>query len=193
MNDLRMAYEEDIQRCVSCLNGHGVILYPTDTIWGLGCNALDEVAIDKIIDLKKRDKHKSFVLLMTDVKQLSKYIASPPPDLQDKLASFSSPTTIIYDHAINLPQSVMAPDGSVAVRITSDPFCRSLIKRLKVPLLSTSANLSGEPSPTHFNLIDRGLMAQVDYTVKWNQGVTEAKMPSTILKLNKDGSFTKIR
>lgn len=171
----------------------GVFLYPTDTIWGLGCDASNTKSIQKIIEIKKRDVHKSFVLLMTDSKQLLKYIANPPFDIDSLLAQFELPTTIIYEHAINLPSELIGPDNTIAVRITKDPFCRSLIKRLRNPILSTSANLSGMPSPELFDAIDSQIKSKVDYVVNWRQDDRVAASPSTILKLNKDGSLLKIR
>ena len=186
-------YEQDIKVCNDILKVGGVILYPTDTIWGLGCDATNETAIEKIFKIKHRDEKKSFVLLMTDVKQLSEYIASPIPDLESTLSQFKTPTTIIYAQAINLPACVLAEDGSVAIRITNDPFCRSLIKRFRKPIVSTSANVSGDPSPIHFMLINETIKSNVDYVVHWRQDDISTRQPSTILKLEKDGNFTKIR
>lgn len=190
---MKIEYEKDIKSCIECFNSNGVILYPTDTIWGIGCNAQDEVAIEKIYQIKSRDKNKSFVLLMTDVKQLSKYIANPLPDLQEIINQFEEPTTIIYPNAIMLPHSLIAADGSIAVRITNDSFCRSLIKRMREPLVSTSANISGEPSPSTFDLIANEIKSDVDYIVHWQQENKVPNSPSRILKLELDGSFTKIR
>jgi L-threonylcarbamoyladenylate synthase len=186
-------YEQDIKVSNDILKLGGVILYPTDTIWGLGCDAMNEQAIEKLFKIKHRDAKKSFVLLMTDVKQLSNFIANPLPDLESILSKFTEPTTIIYEQAINLPSSVLGEDGSVAVRITNDPFCRSLIKRFRQPIVSTSANISGEPSPIHFSLITNTIKEHVDYVVHWRQDDISTKQPSTILKLSKDGRFTKIR
>lgn len=186
-------YEQDIKVSNDILKLGGVILYPTDTIWGIGCDATNVDAVEKIFKIKHRDTKKSFVVLMTDIKQLSQYVANPLPDLESMLKQFTEPTTIIYDQAINLPSSVLAEDGSVAIRITSDPFCRSLIKRFRKPIVSTSANLSGEPSPIHFALINSAIKKNVDYVVNWRQDDISTRQPSNILKLEKDGSFSKIR
>ncbi len=186
-------YEQDIKVSSDILKLGGVILYPTDTIWGIGCDATNELAVEKLFKIKHRDAKKSFVLLMTDVKQLSQYIANPLPDLESVLSNFTEPTTVVYEQAINLPSSVLSEDGSVAVRITNDPFCRSLIKRFRNPVVSTSANVSGEPSPIHFSLITNAIKANVDYVVHWRQDDISTRQPSTILKLSKDGSFIKIR
>lgn len=186
-------YEHDIKVCTDVLKLGGTILYPTDTIWGVGCDATNEKAVEKLFKIKHRDEKKSFVLLMTDAKQLAQYVANPLPDLESVLKEFTEPTTIIYDHGINLPSSVLAEDGSVAVRITNDPFCRSLLKRFRKPIVSSSANISGEPSPIHFMLIHNAIKSNVDYVVQWRQDDISTKQPSTILKLNNDGSFLKIR
>ena len=186
-------FETDVKNCVLTLRHDGVILYPTDTIWGLGCDVQNKKAIKKIVDIKKREANKSFIVLMTDVRQLAKHIANPPFDLEDVLEKFDNPTTIIYPNAIHLPQSLLAADGSVAVRITKDPFCRSLIKRLRSPIVSTSPNLSGQPSAGTFSMIADSIKTQVDYIVQWRQEDEKIAAPSRILKLEADGSFTKIR
>lgn len=186
-------YEEDIKAATDVLKQGGVILYPTDTIWGIGCDATNDEAVKKVFGIKHRDQQKSLVLLVTDVKQLTQYIASPPPDLDALLTPFTDPTTIVYEHAVNLPSSVQAEDGSVAIRITKDPFCRSLVRRLRRPVVSTSANLSGDASPIHFGLINPVIRDAVDYVVRWRQHDISTRQPSDILKLNRDGSFTKIR
>lgn len=186
-------FETDVKNCVQTLRQDGVILYPTDTIWGLGCDVQNETAIQKIFEIKKRDVNKSFIVLMTDGRQLAKHIANPPFNLEAILEKFNNPTTIIYQNAIHLPQSLLAKDGSVAVRITKDPFCRSLIKRLRSPIVSTSANLSGQPSAGTFSMITDSVKTQVDYIVQWRQDDEKIAEPSSILKLEADGSFTKIR
>jgi L-threonylcarbamoyladenylate synthase len=186
-------YEDDVKTCVQVMNHHGVILYPTDTIWGLGCSAQSEQAIDKIFEIKKRSPQKSFVLLMTDVKQLSRYLANPLPDLETILSQFTRPTTIIYQDAINLPQKLISQQGSIAVRITRDPFCRSLIRRMRQPLVSTSANISGEEAAANFSEMNEAIKLKADYVVQWRQDDRQSQSASAILKLEADGSFTKIR
>ena len=190
---MRTAYENDIKQAVSVMQQGGVILYPTDTIWGLGCDATQPEAVEKIFHIKGRDAGKSVIVLMTDFKQLLQYLANPLPDLESILKPFTEPTTIVYDQAINLPQQVIHSNGSLAVRITRDPFCRSLIKRLRRPLVSTSANRSGAPSPAHFGLVNPELAAAVDYVVQWRQDERSAAVASTILKLEPDGSLVKLR
>jgi L-threonylcarbamoyladenylate synthase len=190
---MNTAYEHDIKVCHDILKLGGTILYPTDTTWGIGCDATNPDAVDKIFKVKHRDASKSFVVLMTDIRQLSQYLAAPPPDLESKINGFTEPTTIIYPNAIQLADQLLAEDGSVAVRITQDPFCRSLIKRFRKPLVSSSANLSGHPPPLHFALIDKAITREVDYVVQWRQDDISTRQPSAILKLMPDGSFMKIR
>lgn len=186
-------YESDLQACLQVFSQHGVILYPTDTIWGLGCPVDDEEAIERIIALKKRPAHKSFIVLMTDIRQLLQYVAAPPHNLEEILSQFSSPTTLIYDQAIHMPNSILHADGSVGIRITQDPFCRSLIKRCKKPIISTSANISGEPSPTQFQSIDAHIKMGADYTVQYRQHENPSGQVSAIYKILSDGNLQKIR
>ena len=186
-------YEQDVKVCNDILKLGGVILYPTDTIWGIGCDATNESAIEKIFKIKHRDAKKSFVLLMTDIKQLSEFIANPLPDLESLISDFKEPTTIIYENAINLPATVLAEDGSVAIRITQDPFCRSLIKRLRQPIVSTSANVSGKASPQTFSDIDEEIKSRADYVVKWRQEEIEPQQASDIFKLDSQGNLHRLR
>lgn len=186
-------YEHDIQHCLQVFSKQGIILYPTDTVWGLGCPADDEVAIQKIMELKNRPTTKSFILLMTDVKMLLNYLANPLPELGDIVNQFTEPTTLIYSNAINLPNSVLSEQGTVAVRITQDPFCRSLIKRMRKPLVSTSANLSGEPTARVFSEIHRHIIAGCDYCVTWRQDDPTIHNPSAIYAIHDQGEMTRIR
>lgn len=186
-------YENDIQESLKVFREHGILLYPTDTVWGLGCPADDELGIQKIFELKKRPANKSFILLMTEVKMLFRYLANPQPDLESLLQQFTEPTTIIYPNGINLPNSVLGPQGSIAVRITQDPFCRSLIKRIKKPLVSTSANFSGEPSTSLFQELHPELVAGADYVVQWRREEHKPAQPSTILAWQEDGSLLRLR
>lgn len=190
---MALMYEHDIQACVSVLNEHGVILYPTDTIWGLGCKADDEEAIEKIYAIKQRPKEQTFILLMTDLKQLSRYIANPLPNLDEILANFTEPTTFIYPNAINLPHSLLSADGSIGIRITKDPFCRSLIKRIQQPLVSTSANPSGQTSAATFSMVNDAIKASADYIVTWRQDDQQLAQPSAIYKINSQAELIRIR
>lgn len=186
-------FEDDIKNAVKCVLDGGVVLYPTDTIWGLGCNAMNEMAVDKIFNIKNRPAQKTMIVLLAEAKDILQYIATPHPDIIAILESFERPTTVVYDHPLGFPENVVAVDDTLAIRVTRDPFCKALIKRLKLPLISTSANLSGEPSPQFFDQIDKSIKERVDYVVKYRQDDTKSVAPSRILKINDDGSLHIIR
>ncbi|PUZ22830.1 threonylcarbamoyl-AMP synthase [Chitinophaga parva] len=186
-------FEEDLVACLEALRAGGTILYPTDTIWGLGCDATDENAVRKIFDIKQRPAHKSLVVLLADVKSIFRYVAHPHPDLADILAAFDRPTTVIYDGALHLAPSVINADGSVAIRLVQEPFCRHLVKRLRKPLVSTSANLSGQPSAPTFADVSPEVKQGVDYIVNYRQTDTTPATPSRIVKIRENGELEVIR
>jgi L-threonylcarbamoyladenylate synthase len=186
-------FENDVTASLDALRKGGVILYPTDTIWGIGCDATDEAAVKRIFTLKQRPEQKSLVILMADVRDLLKYVANPHPDIADIIAGFDRPTTVIYEGALYLAPSVINEDGTVAIRIVQEPFCRHLIKRLRRPLVSTSANVSGQPSPASFADISPAIKSGVDYAVNYRQNDLTPSRPSRIIKMGKDGSVQVIR
>lgn len=186
-------FENDITAALQVLRDGGLILYPTDTIWGIGCDATSEAAVKRVFELKQRPEKKSLVVLMADVRDLLKYVAHPHPDIADVLKGFDRPTTVIYDGALELAPSIINEDGSVAIRIVQEPFCRHLIKRLRKPLVSTSANLSGRPSPASFSHIDPAIRNGVDYVVKYRQDDATPANASRIIKILGDGSLQVIR
>lgn len=171
----------------------GVILYPTDTIWGLGCNALDGNAIDRIFSIKNRPREKSMIILLAEARDVLKYIAAPHPDIIDIVSSFECPTTVIYNGALGFPDNLVQEDDTIAIRVTNDPFCKSLIKRLGYPLVSTSANLSGEPSPKNYSDIAEEVKQGVDYIVEHRRDETNNPPASRIVTINEDGSLNIIR
>ncbi len=186
-------FENDVTASLQVLRTGGLILYPTDTIWGIGCDATDEEAVKKVFALKQRPEAKSLVILLADVRDLLKYVAHPSPDIADMIAGFDRPTTVIYEGALDLAPNVINSDGTVAIRIVKDTFCRHLIKRLRKPLVSTSANISGYPSPASFRDVDAAIKEGVDYVVSYRQDDTTPATPSRIIKLLKDGSVQVIR
>ncbi|RAJ05224.1 L-threonylcarbamoyladenylate synthase [Chitinophaga skermanii] len=188
-----MDFEQDIVNCLASLRNGGNILYPTDTIWGIGCDATNEEAVKKIYQLKNRDEKKSLVILMADLRELSQYIVAPYPELADILSRFNKPTTVIYEGAINLASNVINEDGSIAIRIVKDEFCKHLVKRLRKPLVSTSANISGRPSPANFTEVAPEIVNGVDYVVKYRQNDLAQQVASTIVKINNEGELTVIR
>ncbi len=179
------SFETDIENCLRVLQSGGIILYPTDTIWGIGCDATNAAAVEKIIELKNRPANKSFVVLVADERELMKYVASLDLEIFNYLDQTTKPTTVIYEHAVGLADNVLASDGSVAIRICKDEFCKHLIKRFRKPIVSTSANTSGMSAPPVFAAIETAIKDGVDYVVQHKQDVTTTAAPSSIIKWNK--------
>jgi len=177
-----MSFETDIENCIKTMEQGGIILYPTDTIWGIGCDATNGLAAEKIIALKQRPLEKSFVVLVASERDVLRYVAAPDLAVFDYLKKAERPTTVIYEHALGLADNVIAEDGSVAIRICRDEFCKHLIKRLRKPIVSTSANLSGEPSPVSFREINELIIRDVDYVVQYRQKNVLKAVPSSIIK-----------
>ena len=188
-----MPFTKDMEACIKVLQDGGLILYPTDTIWGIGCDATNEEAVAKIYKLKKRADEKSMIVLLAAEKDLLQYVTQPPPDIFDYLKEVSKPTTVIYEGVINLADNLINKDGSIAIRIVKDEFCKQLIKRFRKPIVSTSANISGLPSPSNFNAIDTEIKNGVDYIVQHRQDDVTPTTPSTIVKWNADGSLHILR
>ncbi len=175
-------FASDIEQSLEVLHAGGVILYPTDTIWGIGCDATNETGVERIINLKQRPANKSFVVLVASEREVMQYVAAVDLAVFDYLEKQTKPTTVIYEGAIGLAGNVLAADGSVAIRICKDEFCRTLIKRFRKPIVSTSANISNEPSPTIFTDIHPIIKSGVDYVVKHRQNETTNAQPSSIIK-----------
>jgi len=183
----------EINNALSIIEKGGLILYPTDTIWGIGCDALNEQAIRKVYRIKQRDDAKSLIILLAEAKDIFNYVANPHPDIISIIHSFERPTTVIYDQAIGLPDNLRNADGSIAIRITNDPFSKSLVKKMKKPLVSTSANISGMPAPKNFSEIADEIKNGVDYIVDHRREENENPPSSRILKISPDGNFDIIR
>jgi L-threonylcarbamoyladenylate synthase len=188
-----MDLETDIRHCLAALKAGGLILYPTDTIWGIGCDATDPEAVSKVYALKQRAESKSLIVLMTDERDILKYTSQPDLRIFDFLKTVQKPTTVIYAGAIGLAPNLINADGTIAIRLVDDPFCRHLIKRFNKPLVSTSANLSGEQAPSSFKDISDEIKAGVDYVVHHRQDDPMPKQPSSIVKWNPNGTTTVIR
>jgi L-threonylcarbamoyladenylate synthase len=179
---VKKAFEKDIENCLRALLVGGSILYPTDTVWGLGCDATDEAAVQKIIQIKNRPAAKSFVVLVNNVEMLRRYVSTPDESIFRYLAEVKKPTTVVYSQAKGLAESVMASDFSVAIRICKDEFCQDLIQQFGKPLLSTSANKSGEPAPKIFKEVSPEIAQAVDYTVYYRRDDEQQAAPSAIVK-----------
>jgi L-threonylcarbamoyladenylate synthase len=186
-------FENDITASLRVLREGGLILYPTDTVWGIGCDATNEAAVKEVFALKQRDERKSLVVLLADVKDLLRYVAHPHPGIADLFKGFNRPTTVIYEGALGLAPNVIHEDGSVAIRIVQDSFCRNLVKRLRKPLVATSANLSGQPAPATFAAIDPVIKNGVNYVVQYRQEDTAVNPPSRIVKVHRDGAIEVVR
>ena len=179
--------EKQINKAVEVLQCGGVILYPTDTIWGIGCDATDEQAVEKVYKIKKRNESKALISLVSTKEDLTKLTQNIPIEAENK-----NPTTIIYNEVNGLAKNLLAENGSAAIRIVQDEFCKRLITKLNKPIVSTSANLSGTPSPTQYSEIADEIKNNVDYIVNLRQNEIMTT-PSEILLINTDGSLKKIR
>lgn len=182
-----------VEQALQTLRTGGIILYPTDTVWGIGCDATNGRAIDRIYTLKKRDDSKSMIILVTDERDILKYTAHTDPAIFDQLQKIDRPTTVIYEKAKNLPSNLVNTDGSIAIRIVKEPFCTTLIQKLGKPLVSTSANISGQPAPKKFSEITEEIIQGVAYTVDYRQDDKTTANPSRIIKVKKDGAIEIIR
>jgi L-threonylcarbamoyladenylate synthase len=174
----------DIDKCLEVLQRGGVILYPTDTVWGLGCDATNAAAVKKIFAIKQRSEAKSLIVLLADERDVLQYVAAPDLQVFDYLDTVHKPTTIIYDGIIGLAENILAADGSAGIRVVKEAFCKHLIKRFRKPLVSTSANISGEITPFNFASIHTNIKSAVDYVVQYRQQDNKPAIPSAVVKWN---------
>jgi L-threonylcarbamoyladenylate synthase len=185
--------KDEVAKALKVVQDGGIILYPTDTIWGIGCDATNTQAINKIYRLKQRDETKSMIILLDTENKLESYISDLNPLAYDLIEYAENPLTLVMPGAKNISPALIGSDGSVGIRISKHPFCQQLIQRLRKPLVSTSANISGKPSPQYFSQIAPEIIEGVDYVVDIDQYDMEIKTPSTIMKLAPDGRFEFIR
>ena len=177
-------FEKDIENCLTVLREGGLILYPTDTVWGIGCDATNKNAVEKIYALKKRPDEKALIVLVAEERDVLQHVASPDLQVFDYLQETKKPTTVIYAGAIGLADNLLAPDGSIAIRICQQEFCRHLIKRFRKPIVATSANISGIPLPKIFLAISDEIKNGVDYIVNYRQDDTTIAESSSVIKWN---------
>lgn len=184
---------DEIAQAVEILNQGGIILYPTDTVWGIGCDATNAHAVAKILALKNSSDTKSMLVLVDHHNTLARYVEEVPPLAWDLIELSTKPITIIYPNAKGLAANLVAPDGSIGIRITEHLFSQRLIQTFRKPIVSTSANLSGRAAPKRFHEIDSAIVQGVDYTVaqQYEEGATFA--PSSIIKLGLGGQIKIIR
>lgn len=188
-----MELNVEIEKSLKILESGGTLLYPTDTIWGIGCDATNSLAVQKIYQIKNRSEAKSLIILIDHIDKLSTYIEKVPDITEDLLESISSPVTIIYSNARKLASNIIASDGTIAIRIVKDDFCTELIRRFGKPIVSTSANISGFDPPAIFSQIAEEIKTSVDYIVSYKQDYFNRSKPSKIIRLNDDGMYTIIR
>ncbi len=184
---------DDIKKALEVLKSGGIILYPTDTIWGIGCDATNEKAVEKIYKIKKREDSKSMLVLMENPALLERYVTEVPEIAWDLIEIATTPLTIIFSKAKNLAKNLIAEDGSIGIRFTKEAFSSQLLQRFRRPLVSTSANISGEKSPAYFDEISEEIRNQVDYVVEYRQDDNTPSQPSSIIKLGVGGQIEIIR
>lgn len=183
---------KEINNCIDILKQGGLILYPTDTVWGIGCDASNAEAVSKIFKLKQREDSKSLLCLVADDRMLKKYVKKIPEVAYDILEVTEEPITIIYDEPQHLAENLIASDNTIAIRIPNDDFCFQLLRRFNGAIVSTSANISGEPTPKSFKEISPDILKGVDYVVNLHHEKIGTK-PSSIIKLGNDGEVKIIR
>lgn len=186
-------YNEDIKKACDVMNKGGVILYPTDTIWGIGCDATNEEAVRRVFEIKKRADSKAMLVLVDAPVKVEYYVKEVPAVAWDLIELSDKPLTVIYDGARNLAQSLVAEDGSVGIRVTKEEFSRQLCNRFHKAIVSTSANVSGQPSPAVFADISEEIKNAVDFVVSYRRDDVAGSKPSSIIKLKSDGEVKVIR
>lgn len=184
---------DDLNNALGALKSGGLILYPTDTVWGIGCDASNAEAVEKIYQLKKRSAGKQMLVLVDHPSRLAGYMEEVPALAWDLIDLSTKPLTIIYPKARNLAQNLIAPDGTIAIRVTNELFSQTLCSRLRKPVVSTSANFSGQSAPRSFSEIDPDLLSRVDYVVHYRRDDQQPHEPSGILKLGIGGEIQIIR
>lgn len=184
---------DDLKKALEVLKSGGIILYPTDTIWGIGCDATNPDAVKRIYDIKKREDSKSMLVLMENPALLERYVDDVPEVAWDLVEISTTPLTVIYPNAKNLANNLIAEDGSIGIRFTKEKFTTNLLQRFRRPMVSTSANISGEKSPAFFDEISEEVKNAVDYVVEYRQEDTSAAQASSIIKLGSGGKIDIIR
>ena len=188
-----MTQQEDIQKAVEVMRKGGIILYPTDTVWGIGCDATNSEAVAKIYKIKHRDDSKALVCLVDSDARLQKYVRNVPEVAWLLIDAVVKPTTLILDGAVNLAPNLIAEDGSIGIRITNEPFSKELCYRFQKAIVSTSVNISGEPAAQNFCDISEELLSAVDYVCFSRRQEHKPHQPSTIIKIGMTGEINIIR
>ena len=185
--------KEEVEKSVKLLRQGKILLYPTDTIWGIGCDATNAKAVERVYKLKNRHEQKSMIVLLADKEKIQDFVEDVPPIAYDLIENAASPITIVYEKAKNLPKNLVASDGTIAIRVVKGDYCTAVIRELGKPMVSTSANISGEPAPRTFGQISETIKERVDYVVDVHRSRIRSVRPSTILKLETNGTFKILR
>ena len=185
--------DAEIVQCLKTLSAGGLILYPTDTVWGIGCDATNSEAVKRVYQLKRRDDNKALIVLIDSADHLDHYVIDVPMIARELIDVAVKPLTIIYEGAYNLAPNLMGEGESVGIRIPNDEFCHRLCERYGKPIVSTSANVSGQPTATTFAAIDESIVQGVDYAVTYRRDEATPRQPSNIIMLHRDGTFKIIR
>ncbi|MBO5455562.1 MAG: threonylcarbamoyl-AMP synthase [Muribaculaceae bacterium] len=188
-----MTLQNDISKAVSVMKRGGVILYPTDTVWGIGCDATSSDAVRRVYEIKRRSDSKALISLVSDIDMLERFVGNVPLSVADFLEKSDRPTTVVYPSCRLLAPELLADDGSAGIRVTSEIYSRGLCQELGVPVVSTSANISGEPAPALFSEISDEIISAVDYVADFRRDDSTVSAPSRVVKLNSDGSFIILR
>jgi len=189
----RTQQEADIVQCLKVLSAGGLILYPTDTVWGIGCDATNAEAVKRVYQLKQRDDSQALIVLIDSADHLDHYVVDVPAIARELIDVAVKPLTIIYEGAYNLASNVLGDEDSIGIRIPNDEFCHRLCERFGKPIVSTSANVSGQPTAKRFSDIDSSIVENVDYAVEYRRDDTTPHQPSNIILLSRDGTFKIIR
>jgi L-threonylcarbamoyladenylate synthase len=184
---------EEVNRAIDVIKRGGVILYPTDTVWGIGCDASNPEAVKKVFEIKQRADNKALIVLVGSANDVAKYVQEMPDIAYDLIEFSERPLTIVYDKGFGLAPALLGEDGSVGIRVTSEKFSSELCRKLRRPLVSTSANISGQPTPAIFSEISQEIKDAVDYVVDYRRDDASKSQPSTVMKLSAGGVFTILR
>ncbi len=184
-------FNDDLKSCIEVLRKGGLIIYPTDTVWGIGCDATNSDAVKKVYALKQREDSKALITLVDSVAALERVVTDVPEVAYQLIDVAVDPMTVVYDRGVGVAPELLASDGSIGVRVTSEPFSQELCRRFRRPIVSTSINISGEPSPKCFGDISPELLEAVDYVCRTKRDEPWATKPSTVIKLS-DGGLIKI-
>ncbi len=188
-----MVMEEDIRSACEALKRGQIILYPTDTVWGIGCDATNSEAVKRIYSIKRRADHKAMIVLLSDIALIDRYVIDAPEVAFQLIEAANRPTTIIYDHGINLAPELLGDDGSIGIRITDENFSQRLCRAFRRPIVSTSANISGQAAASTFDSISDEIKCAVDYVCTYRRNDKSIHKPSSVIKIGNDGVFKIIR